>query len=404
MRRLPLDYAVRNLGRSPFRLVLIVFGSAMLVLIVLTAAAFVRGMDQSLRATGGPHNVLLLGAGSEESIERSEVDLGVAGIAAASIPGIRELAGVPFVSPEVHAMLPIRALPAVPAGASPRRSQEADTGRGAMATIRGVTHAALLVHEEMTITDGRFPASGRDEVLVGSSAATRLGIADSLLAVGERVDIDGRPWTVVGRFVAGGTMVDSEIWTTIGDLMEAARRDTVSCVVITIDPALSDYEDVAVFTMMRPDLELVAMREMDYYAALSRFFAPLRAVVWITAGLIGLGGFLGGLNTMYAAFVGRVREFGALQSMGFRRRVILLSLVQESTVATAAGTLIACAVGVLVLDGLAVRFSMGAFGLVVDTFVLTVSLVVGVGLGLFGALPPAFRCLRLPIPLALKAI
>jgi hypothetical protein len=126
--------------------------------------------------------------------------------------------------------------------------------------------------------------------------------------------------------------------------------------------------------MMRPDLELVAMRESDYYAALASFFAPIRAVVWITASLIVLGGILGGLNTMYAAFVSRVREFGTLQAIGFRRRAILLSLVQESTVATVAGTLIACAIGVLLLDGIAVRFSLGAFGLIVDTFVLALSL------------------------------
>src|SRR5690606_13555462 len=93
MRRLPLDYAVRNLGRSLSRLSLIVLGSALLVLIILAAAAFVRGMDQSLRATGSEHNIILLGTGSEESVQRSEVGMGVAGIAAASVFGIRELAG-----------------------------------------------------------------------------------------------------------------------------------------------------------------------------------------------------------------------------------------------------------------------------------------------------------------------
>jgi putative ABC transport system permease protein len=391
-KRLPLDYAVRNLGRSVSRLGLIVGGSALLVLIVLAAAAFVRGMDQSLRASGNPNNIILLGVGSEESVERSEVDLGVAGVAAASIHGIRETGGVAHVSPEVHIMLPVRTAQSNP---------DETTG---MATIRGVTPAALLVHEEVTILDGRFPESGRDEVIVGRTAATRLGAAYSSLGIGERIEIGGRTWTVVGRFAAGGTMAESEIWGVMGDLMEATKRDSVSCVVMTLDPGEAEYEDVAVFTMMRPDLELLAMRESDYYAALASFFAPIRAVVWITASLIVLGGFLGGLNTMYAAFVSRVREFGTLQAIGFRRRAILLSLVQESTVATIAGTLIACVVGVLILDGIAVRFSLGAFGLIVDTFVLTVSLLVGFALGLFGAIPPAFRCLRLPIPASLKSI
>jgi len=78
--------------------------------------------------------------------------------------------------------------------------------------------------------------------------------------------------------------------------------------------------------------------------------------------------------------------------------------VQESTLATASGALIACAVGMLVLDGIAVRFSMGAFGLRVDPTVLMIGLGSGLVLGLVGALPPAWRCLRLEIPVALKAI
>lgn len=392
MRRLPFEYAVRNLGRSATRLVLITGGSALLVLIMLSAAAFVRGMDQSLRATGGADNVILLGAGSEESVERSELDPGVAGVAAASIHGIRELGGVAFVSPEVHVMLPVRT------------ADRLDAPHGTLATIRGVTPEALLVHAGITITEGRFPEPGRDEVLAGSTASTRLGVPDTALAVGRDLEVGGRIWRVVGRFGAGGTMTESELWTGLGDLMALTRRESLSCVVMTLDPAAGEFDDVAVFTMMRPDLELVALRETAYYGALAAFFSPIRAVVWITAALIALGGFLGGLNTMYAAFVSRVREFGTLQAIGFRRRAIALSLVQESMVATAAGTLLACAIGVFLVDGLAVRFSMGAFGLVVDSPVLAFALITGFALGLLGAIPPALRCLRLPIPIALKAI
>jgi hypothetical protein len=47
---------------------------------------------------------------------------------------------------------------------------------------------------------------------------------------------------------------------------------------------------------------------------------------------------------------------------------------------------------------------MGVFGLVVDAGVLALGLSAGLGLGLIGALPPAAQCLRLPIPVALKAV
>ena len=126
-------------------------------------------------------------------------------------------------------------------------------------------------------------------------------------------------------------------------------------------------------------------------------------MVWITAILIATGGLFGGLNTMYAAFASRIREMGSLQAIGYPRYAIVVSLMQESVLATAAGALLAAAFGLLVLDGITVRFSMGVFGLTIDSSVLLAGLGAGLLLGLIGALPPAWRCLRLPVTDALKA-
>ena len=112
MRLLPLEYAVRNLGRSPTRLGLSLCGSMLVVLLVLAAGGFVSGMSGALSAAGGEHNVIVLGAGSEESVERSEIPASVPGVLAASLAGIASQAGVAFVSPEVHVMLPAGLAPA----------------------------------------------------------------------------------------------------------------------------------------------------------------------------------------------------------------------------------------------------------------------------------------------------
>ena len=107
---------------------------------------------------------------------------------------------------------------------------------------------------------------------------------------------------------------------------------------------------------------------------------------------------------MYAAFASRVRELGTLQSMGFRRSAIVVSLVQESVIATSVGGLVACGIGIWILDGVSVRFSMGAFGLVVDSVVIAIGLGAGAMLGVVGALPPAMRAMRMTIPESLKAV
>src|SRR5690606_14073856 len=208
------------------------------------------------------------------------------------------------------------------------------------------------------------------------------------LAPGQTLWFYDRTWTISGRFDAPGSVMAAEAWVPLTDLMVASQRDTLSCVVLTLADA-GEFDDVDAFARQRLDLELIALREADYYAALSGFFAPIRAMAWATALLIGSGGVLGGLNTMYAAFASRVREVGALQALGFSRRAIVVSLVQESTLASAAGALLACVLALLFLDGVTVQFSSGVFGLQVDTQVLLIGLTAGLMLWLLGALPPA---------------
>lgn len=389
MKMLPIDYAVRNLGRSPVRLALSVGGAMLVVLLVLTAAAFVRGMQRSLQVSAGERNVILLGAGSEESVERSEIGAATPALLAAAVPGIRTRLGVAYISPEVHLMTHIS-----------RRAGE-DAAKYP-AVLRGVTPEAFLVHSRARIVQGALPEPGKDQVLAGSLAAARMGLPAEALRPGATLYFDGRPWTVSGTFEAPGTVLEAELWMPLPDLQIAARRDNLSCVIATLDEAT--FEDVQEFCMQRLDLELVAMRETAYYGKLADFFRPIEVVVWATAGLIALGGLFGGLNTMHAAFASRVRELATLQTLGYPRRAIVLSLVQESLLAALAGALLAIVLAMLLLDGVAVRFSMGVFGLNVDSGTLLAGLFAGAAVGGLGALPPAVACLRLPITSALKSV
>ena len=316
MRQLPFQYAVRNLGRSRVRLGASLLGSSLVVLLVLAAGGFVRGMQLSLTSHAGLHeNVMILSTGSEEGVERSQIDAGVAGHAAASVPGL--------------------------------------------------------------MPDGR-------------------------LAIGKTLYFDDRDWTVVGRFRAPNTVMDAEIWLPVTDLQIATNRETtLSCVIVTLDTA--SFVDVDVFAKTRLDLEITAIPEQEYYASIAAFYAPIRVMVLVTAALIATGGILGGLNTMYAAFAARVREVGTLQSFGFTRAAILMSLTEESVFAAACGALIGVVAGLALIDGLAVRFSMGAFAIIIDSPVVLAGLLAGLVVGCIGAIPPAVRCLRLPITEALKS-
>jgi len=387
MKVLPFEYAVRNLGRARTRLVASIGGAALVVALILAAGGFVRGMERSLAISGGGDNVILLGAGSEESIERSQISPSVAGLVTAGVPGIRTRLGVPYVSPEVSMALLVR---------TKRDSLDEYNG-----VFRGVTPAAFLVHPQVRIVEGRAPEAGEYEIMVGSLAATRLGLPAEAVAVGKSLWFDNRAWSITGRFEAPHTVMDAEIWAPLTELQIATRRESsISCVIVTLDTA--EYGDVAAFAAQRLDLELRAVREADYYAGLLRFYKPVRGMVWATAILIALGGLFGGLNTMYAAFAARVRELGALQTLGYSRTAIAVSFLQESLLTTAAGGLAAALICVVTLNGVAVKFSMGAFALVLDAPVLFGGLAAGAALAVVGIIPPLWRCLRLPIVESLR--
>lgn len=387
MRLLPFDYAARNLGRNPLRTALGVGGAALVVLLVALSAGFVRGMSQSLISSGSPHNVLLLGAGSEESVERSQLPFKSAAIAAASLQGVRTRHGEPYLSPEVHLGLSV--------------TRAADAPQGRLTVVRGVTPRAFLVHAAVEVVEGRPPRAGSDELLVGARLAEELGLAPGA-CLGTKLWLDGRAWTVVGRFVAPGTVLEAELWTALTDLQVVAQRDTLSCVVLTLDPTQAELADVEAFAAQRLDLELVAVSEQAYYSGLEAFFRPIRLMVLLTAALIACGGVLGGLNVSYALFASRSAELGTLQVLGYGRGAVLVALLQESLLGHALGALCACALALPLFDDLSVRTSMGSFGLRLDAPVLALALGAGLALGCLGILPAALRLFTTPLPASLR--
>ncbi|MDX1972484.1 MAG: FtsX-like permease family protein [Candidatus Sumerlaeia bacterium] len=388
MRWLPFDYAVRNLGRSTKRLLAMVLGNMLVVLLMLAAGSFVSGMRESFGLGEASENVIVLGTGSEESVERSEISAATPGLLAASVEGIQELQGIPFLSPEIVSALILK--------------KSAGSPEELRGIVRGVESGAYLVHERVEVVEGRVPRAGALEIMLGSLAGEKLGLSAGDVAVGKTLWFEELEWTIVGRFRAKGTVMEGEIWMPLKDLMVVTKRDTLSCVVLKMGSG--EFADVDVFTKTRVDLELSALRESDYYASLVEFYRPVEVMIWVTALLISLAGILGGFNTLYSAFSSRIREIGMLQSLGYSRRAILVSLVQESLLVSSVGFFCALGIAACTFAGFTISHSMGVFRLSLSDPVILWGAGLALTLGLLGALPPAFRCLSMPIPEALKSL
>lgn len=379
---LPFAYATRNLLRDLPRFAQKVIGSALVVFLVFAAGSFNEGMKTVLSSSGSVRNVILLGAGSEESVERSQIDVQSETLAAAGINGVAQRLGRPAISGEVHFMGSL-ALP------------DQDPQQG---LIRGVTPGTFEVYQKVRLIEGRFPGSG--EVIVGQLAHHVFG--EDALNLGQQLVFEKQSFDIVGIFEAPGTIMESEIWMNRNDLMSLTQRDTLSCVVARLESE-DHFKSADLFAKQRLDLELSAIRESDYYAKVSAFFGPIRAMTWLTAGLIAAGAVFGGFNMLYAAFASRIRELATLQAVGFTRTAIFISLVQESLLATLTGTLCAAFAAVWLLEGQAIYFSIGTFSLQMSAGVVLAGLLTGLLLGILGAIPPAIRCLGAALPSALRS-
>src|SRR5262249_11018753 len=150
--------------------------------------------------------------------------------------------------------------------------------------------------------------------------------------------------------------------------------------------------------------ELMGSREIDYYASLQKHYGPMRTLAWLLVGLVGLAGTCAAVNTMYAAVAGRVREVAGPGTIGLSRPATSASLVQGSLHPSSLAALAGLGLALFLIQGVAVRFTMGAFTLQLDRTAILVGCVAGLALGVLGAVPPAWRAMRLSIVDALKAV
>jgi ABC-type antimicrobial peptide transport system permease subunit len=382
--------------RRPTRSALTLLALTTVVLLVFVVVGFIRGLERSLTVSGDPSVVLVYSLGAEGNIENSAIPGRTPALLTASLDDIRERFGITQVSPELYMGTRVETH-----GHETHGSEGSGPGSRGLGLIRGVTTAAPLVRRGVRLTEGHWPGSG--EVIVGRLVAAKLGCDGSALAVGQHVAFEGRKWRISGRFSAGGAAFESEIWCPLPDLQQTLKRQDLSVVAILLRPG-GRVANVQLFCKERTDLELQAIGETAYYQALQKHYRPMRLLAWTVVLLVAGAGIFAGLNMMYGAVAGRTREIATLQAVGYRRRAILVSIVQEGALLAAAGSLVAAAAALLLINGVAVRFTMGAFVLRVDGVALLVGAIVGLLLGVVGAVPPAVKALRRPVAESLKAL
>lgn len=385
-RLLPWEYAIRNLFRRPLRTALTFAGLTTVVLLVFIVVGFIRGLEKSLAVSGDAQTAIVSSLGMGQNLEYSSISMSTTDLVAASVEGIQQRYGQKYVSPELYLGTEIKV-----AGSDQPR----------FGLVRGITPPVLLVRRHVQLESGEWPRAG--EVLVGRLAATKLGANSDELAIGKTLHFEDRDWRISGAFSASGAAFESEVWCRLDELQQAMKRQDLSLVAVTLAPG-TEMSNLELFCLERLDLELQAIAETDYYATLQKDYRPVRMLAWFVVLLVAGAGVFAGLNTMYGAAIGRIRELATLQTIGFARRAMLVSLVQEGAVLAAAASLFATIIALVFVNNAAIRFTMGAFSLRIDEVAVLIGCSVGLAVGIVGAVPPAIRAMKMTVVDGLKSI
>lgn len=370
---LPFGYVLRNVMRRGARSAATIGGIMATTLLVIAMTAFADGLTNAATGSADDRRVYLLGVSAETDLVRSVIARGNAETAAAAVPAILEENGQRAASVELHIATRL--------------------GHN-VGLIRGVTKAAYLVHDEVTVIAGREPRAPF-EIMLGTLAAARMDLDPSEVEIGDTLRLEHKDFRIVGHFAAPGTVYEAEIWGRLADVMLTTRREDVSCVVLRLrDPA--DIGEVGLFATRRLDLEIVSMPESELMQALASSLTPIAALARWMAALAVIAGAFACANTMFAAVLARTRELATLRALGYSPAAVAMGLVQESVLIAllggAAGTLLA-----LLIGSVSLRYPMGALALEPEIGNRAIGLVAAVLSGLLGGIVPAVRAVRLPL-------
>jgi putative ABC transport system permease protein len=230
------------------------------------------------------------------------------------------------------------------------------------------------------LRQGRAPATD-DEVAIGSVMARRHG-----LAVGDRLEVMGRSFTVVGT--STDAFMASFVFMTHAatDELLSSPGTTSFVLVGTRDPG-SVRERLAATGLSVLDRDQLARADLDLMARAYRVpLAVMRGVAFAVGSIVIA-------LTAHTAIADRRREYGIVKAMGARASRLVALAVEQTLLIAMVGL---AAGGVLFLAGrLVIGWARPQFVILASTGSIGRAVVAALLMGLVAAVVPARRLARL---------
>jgi putative ABC transport system permease protein len=235
------------------------------------------------------------------------------------------------------------------------------------------------------------------EAMVGSGAAKTLRVR-----AGEAIVVDGHPLVVAGIYNSGVPLEDSGVVIPLSlARVLSGRPEGLSMVAVAISPGYSERE-------VRNEVErtvtgttaIGAPGELARVDTNSRIIHEAAVIVAVLALVLGA---VIVLNTMAMAVIERRTEFDILAAVGWSRLRITGLLMNESLAVSLIGGAIGLGLGVAAAELVVHALELAVFVTpAITAWVLVRGLLVGLALGVLGALFATWRVMRMPMLEALR--
>lgn len=272
------------------------------------------------------------------------------------------------------------------------------TGVRVFFPLIGTSSAVTQMRPEMHFTDGRMFQPGLHELVVSNPCVRTF----SGFGLGEKRDVRGLDWTVVGHFDQGNSM-QCVVLADAETLMTAFGRNVFSEVSVRLrSPA--EFDAFRKALEASPAVHVEAKRERDSVEeGFKRFSALLNFCAYFVGAIMAVGATLGGVNSLYSIVDARRRELATLRAIGFGSGAIVLATLAESILLALPGALLGAGIAWLFFHNMAVSPFGFSFQLDVTPGLALIGIVWALAMGLIGGLLPALRAARVPVSTALRA-
>ncbi len=259
-----------------------------------------------------------------------------------------------------------------------------------------------LFEEDMgwSITEGRWPIPGRREIIVGSIVPREIF---PKMEVGDRINIGGKPFEVVGFLRSlGNKQDDSMMHLDLNDFKSVTgRREGAQTAFARVS---SGYLVDEVAKNIEAELEQTRRRVSGDTSSFSvitsekasdmveNIMGLIQLAVFAFASIALIVGGIGIMNTMYTSVYERTKEIGILKAIGAKRRAITYIFLIESGVIGLIGGIGGVLLGIIIAKSIEIfgqvhpmfyiEASISSFLII---FGLTFSFIVGCLSGFFPA-------------------